>query len=73
MEKRFFNFIFLSKVEYNRTCKNCPENYLEDLQVFSYDVENIMNRSKAILEQYVIGFLLESFKGMNFADSVVQI
>ncbi len=44
-----------------------------NLQVFYYDFETIMNRSKIVLEQYVISFLLQGYKEVNFADAVVKI
>ena len=44
-----------------------------DLCVFNYDIENIMNRSKVVLEQYVISFLLEGHKEINFAGTKVTI
>lgn len=44
-----------------------------DLQVFYYDLDTLMNRSKIVLEQYVISFLLGGHKELNFAGSAIQI
>jgi AraC-like DNA-binding protein len=44
-----------------------------DLQVFNYDLDYLMNRSKIVLEQYVISFLLGGHKELNFAGSAIQI
>jgi AraC-like DNA-binding protein len=52
---------------------NLPSNESADLQVFHYDLDNLMNRSKVVLEQYVISFLLEGHKELNFADTAIQI
>ncbi len=44
-----------------------------DLHVFNYDFEKIMNRSKIVLEQYVISFLQQGYKEVNFAGAAIQI
>jgi len=52
---------------------NLVSNEKADLQVVYYDLDKLMNRSKVVLEQYVISFLLEGHKEVNFADSTIQI
>jgi AraC family transcriptional regulator, exoenzyme S synthesis regulatory protein ExsA len=44
-----------------------------DLHVLDYDLDRLMNRSKIVLEQYVISFLLGGHKELNFAGSTIQI
>lgn len=44
-----------------------------DLQVLYYDLDNLVNRGKIVLEQYVISFLLGGQKELNFAGSAIQI
>src|SRR5258708_12392422 len=44
-----------------------------DLQVFYYNLDNLVNRGKVVLEQYVISFLLGGHKELNFAGSSIQI
>jgi hypothetical protein len=44
-----------------------------DISIFNYDIDNIMNRSKVIIEQYVISFLVQGHKKINFADSTIQV
>jgi AraC-like DNA-binding protein len=45
----------------------------DDLHVFNYDLDRLMNRSKIVLQQYVISFLLGGHKELNFAGSTIQI
>jgi len=52
---------------------NLVSNEKADLQVVYYDFDKLMNRSKVVLEQYVISFLLEGHKELNFAGSTIQI
>ncbi|HWK05800.1 MAG TPA: AraC family transcriptional regulator [Puia sp.] len=52
---------------------NLASDEKADLQVFYYDLDNLMNRSKVVLEQYVISFLLGGHKELNFAGSAIQI
>ena len=42
-----------------------------DLHVLDYDLDRLMNRSKIVLEQYVISFLLGGHKELNFAGSTI--
>jgi AraC-like DNA-binding protein len=52
---------------------NLVSNEKAHLQVVYYDLDKLMNRSKVVLEQYVISFLLEGHKELNFADATIQI
>lgn len=52
---------------------NLASDEKADLQVFNYDLDHLMNRSKIVLEQYVISFLLGGHKELNFAGSTIQI
>ena len=52
---------------------NLAEAENADLQVFNYDLDTLMNRSKIVVEQYVISFLLGGHKELNFAGSAIQI
>ncbi|WP_428331074.1 helix-turn-helix domain-containing protein [Mucilaginibacter sp.] len=44
-----------------------------DLSVYNYDIKDIMNRSKVTINQYVISFLIQGQKVINFADSAIQL
>ena len=52
---------------------NLASDEKADLQVFNYDLDHLMNRSKIVLEQYVMSFLLGGHKELNFAGSAIQI
>ena len=43
-----------------------------DLNVFYYDLENLMTRGKVVLQQFVISFLVQGHKEINFAGAAIQ-
>ncbi|MHB8207719.1 helix-turn-helix domain-containing protein [Mucilaginibacter sp.] len=44
-----------------------------DLSIFNYDLTQVMNRSKVVLDQYVISFLIQGHKQISFADSTILV
>jgi len=44
-----------------------------DLSIFNYDIVNIMNRSKVIIDQYVISFLISGQKDIYYAESAIHL
>jgi AraC-like DNA-binding protein len=48
-------------------------NEVAEIQVFNYDLEKLMNRSKVVLEKYAISFIIRGHKQINFANAVTYI
>jgi AraC-like DNA-binding protein len=57
--------------------KKLPSNLLGgqvgDLSVFNYNIENILNRSKVVIDQYVLSFLIQGHKEINFGGSSIHV
>ena len=50
-----------------------PGDQTEELSISNYDIAQLMNRSKVILDRYVISFLIQGYKEINFADSSIHV